>query len=229
MSSPRKRIVPSVASIRRMIARDIVVLPQPDSPTSPSVSPSAIDSVTSLTACTRATSRSIRRPCLIGKKTLRCSTSTSGRRRSSSHVHAARRLGSDFAAEPDLAGPHLAQLALLLRGEPAAVAVLGLARRRAPRAAAPRCTSRTRAGSAAGSGSPPAGPRATAAAPRSPAAARAAAVDARDRPEQAPRVGVLRVVEDLVERPLLDDPARRTSPRCGRRCRPPRRGRGSRG
>ena len=43
MSSPRKRIAPSVASIRRMIARDSVVLPQPDSPTSPSVSPSAID------------------------------------------------------------------------------------------------------------------------------------------------------------------------------------------
>ena len=31
-------------------------------------------------------------------------------------------------------------------------------------------------------------------------------VDARDRAEQAPRVGVLRVVEDLVERALLDDP-----------------------
>ena len=32
------------------------------------------------------------------------------------------------------------------------------------------------------------------------------AVDARDRPEQPPRVRVLRVVEDLVERALLDDP-----------------------
>ena len=46
----RKRIVPSVASINRMIAREIVVLPQPDSPTRPSVSPSPIDNVTSLTA-----------------------------------------------------------------------------------------------------------------------------------------------------------------------------------
>ena len=46
--------MPAVASIRRMIARDSVVLPQPDSPTSPSVSPSSIESVTSLTACTRA-------------------------------------------------------------------------------------------------------------------------------------------------------------------------------
>ena len=33
-------------------------------------------------------------------------------------------------------------------------------------------------------------------------------VDAGDRAQQPPRVGVLRVVEDLVERPLLDDPAR---------------------
>ena len=33
-------------------------------------------------------------------------------------------------------------------------------------------------------------------------------VDARDRAEQAPGVGMLGVVEDLVERPLLDDPAR---------------------
>ena len=70
-SWPRNRIDPSVESISRMIARDIVVLPQPDSPTRPSVSPSSIDRVTSLTACTRATSRSNTMPCLIGKKTLR--------------------------------------------------------------------------------------------------------------------------------------------------------------
>ena len=36
---------------------------------------------------------------------------------------------------------------------------------------------------------------------------RAVAVDPRDRTEQPPRVGVLRVVEELVERALLDDPA----------------------
>ena len=35
----------------------------------------------------------------------------------------------------------------------------------------------------------------------------AVAVDPRDRAQQAPRVGMLRVVEDLVERPLLDDAA----------------------
>ena len=68
--------MPSVASIRRMIARDMVVLPQPDSPTSPTVSPSSMLKVTSFTAWTRATSRSTMNPSLIGKKTFRCSTST---------------------------------------------------------------------------------------------------------------------------------------------------------
>jgi hypothetical protein len=33
-----------------MIARDIVVLPHPDSPTSPTVSPSSMENVTSFTA-----------------------------------------------------------------------------------------------------------------------------------------------------------------------------------
>ncbi len=77
-SSPRNLIVPSVESISRMMARDMVVFPQPDSPTSPSVSPSLMEKVTSFTACTRATSRSKRMPSLMGKKSLRWSTSTSG-------------------------------------------------------------------------------------------------------------------------------------------------------
>ena len=54
--------MPSVESISRMIARDMVVFPQPDSPTSPSVSPSLMEKVTSFTAWTRATSRSKRIP-----------------------------------------------------------------------------------------------------------------------------------------------------------------------
>ena len=69
--APRNLIVPSVESISRMIARDMVVFPQPDSPTSPSVSPSLMEKVTSFTAWTRATSRSKRIPSLIGKKSLR--------------------------------------------------------------------------------------------------------------------------------------------------------------
>ena len=41
MSCPSKRIVPAVGSSRRRISRAVVDLPQPDSPTIPSVSPSA--------------------------------------------------------------------------------------------------------------------------------------------------------------------------------------------
>jgi hypothetical protein len=50
-----------------MIVRDSVVLPQPDSPTSPSVSPSCSVNVTSSTAWTFATTRSRMIPFLIGK------------------------------------------------------------------------------------------------------------------------------------------------------------------
>ena len=76
MSTPRKLIVPPVGSSRRMSVRDSVVLPQPDSPTRPSVSPSRRCSVTSSTACTCATARSNSSPFLIGKYCLRCSAAS---------------------------------------------------------------------------------------------------------------------------------------------------------
>ena len=50
MSRPSSRTVPAVGSIRRSTARPTVVLPQPDSPTSPSVSPGPIVKLTSSTA-----------------------------------------------------------------------------------------------------------------------------------------------------------------------------------
>src|SRR5579872_385402 len=53
-----------------------VDLPQPDSPTRPSVSPVRTSRLTSSTACTRATSR-CRTPFLIGKYFLMCSARTS--------------------------------------------------------------------------------------------------------------------------------------------------------
>ena len=67
MSVPRNVIVPPVGSMSRMSVRDSVVLPQPDSPTRPSVSPSRRCSVTSSTACTWPATRSTSRPFLIGK------------------------------------------------------------------------------------------------------------------------------------------------------------------
>ena len=56
MSAPPKRIVPAVGSSSRSTARPTVVLPQPDSPTSPSVSPGMTWSETSSTAFTVAVS-----------------------------------------------------------------------------------------------------------------------------------------------------------------------------
>ena len=47
---------PAVGSIRRRMQRPVVDLPQPDSPTSPSVSPRRMSKDTSSTAWTRATS-----------------------------------------------------------------------------------------------------------------------------------------------------------------------------
>ena len=52
MSLSSNRISPSVGSIRRRIVRPSVDLPQPDSPTTPSVSPSSTVRLTPSTALT---------------------------------------------------------------------------------------------------------------------------------------------------------------------------------
>ncbi len=57
--------------------RPVVDLPQPDSPTSPSVSPALISNDTPSTAWTRATSRE-KSPPLIGKYLTRFRTLSSG-------------------------------------------------------------------------------------------------------------------------------------------------------
>ena len=66
MSSPSKTIVPDVGSSSFMIVRPSVVLPQPDSPTTPSVSPARMPSVTPSTARTCPMVRR-KKPALIGK------------------------------------------------------------------------------------------------------------------------------------------------------------------
>ncbi len=50
MSVPSSRIVPSVGSSRRRMQFPTVDLPLPDSPTSPSISPGAIENETPSTA-----------------------------------------------------------------------------------------------------------------------------------------------------------------------------------
>ena len=214
------------------MAREIVVLPQPDSPTRPERLP-LVDARTSRRSRrARGPPRGRRAcPCLIGKKILRWSTSTSAVAPSSPvgglGGHALRRL---LARQPDLAGLDLAPLALLLgrsqqrswcSGSPSS---RDLERRHLACTRSNSCGQRGRkwqpSGRSASDGGSPA------IAGRRSGRGRSTRVI---EPEQAPGVGVLRVVEDLVERALLHDAAARTSRRCGRRCRPPRRGRASRG
>ena len=77
MSRPSKRIVPAVGSSSLSISRAVVDLPQPDSPTMPSVSPRRTLSVTSSTACTSPALRE-NTPEATGKRLVSPSTSISG-------------------------------------------------------------------------------------------------------------------------------------------------------
>jgi hypothetical protein len=66
MSWPLKMILPSVGTSSLMTVRPSVVLPQPDSPTRPSVSPARSDRSTPSTAWTWPTRR-LKTPAVIGK------------------------------------------------------------------------------------------------------------------------------------------------------------------
>src|SRR5262245_20598501 len=109
MSSPSNRSVPAVGSSSRTIRRAVVDLPQPDSPTMPSVSPRLTVRLTPSTACTTPFVLE-KTPCLTGKCFVRFSTSTRGPNPArpsgyvvaltASHGHA--ELGGD-AIVPDLA------------------------------------------------------------------------------------------------------------------------------
>src|SRR5579862_7715091 len=78
-SCPSSRTAPSVGSIKRSTVRATVDLPQPLSPTRPSVSPSPTENVTLSTACTWPTVRR-NSPFLTGKYFFRLSTSSTGGR-----------------------------------------------------------------------------------------------------------------------------------------------------
>ena len=74
---PRNRMVPDVGRMSPTMARPSVVLPLPDSPTSPSVSAAASPRVMPSTACTCPTVRRNTVPRVIGKSTRRSRTSSS--------------------------------------------------------------------------------------------------------------------------------------------------------
>src|SRR5579859_2265605 len=75
MLLPSKVTVPLVAGISRKMVRPTVVLPQPDSPTRPRVSPGWMLKLTFSTACTQATTRCSKPP-RTGKYLTRFFTST---------------------------------------------------------------------------------------------------------------------------------------------------------
>src|ERR1700687_406484 len=77
MSRPSSRMVPAVGSIRRSTVRPTVDLPQPDSPTRPSVSRGAIENETPSTAKTLPPARR-RKPWWMAKWVLRSRTSSTG-------------------------------------------------------------------------------------------------------------------------------------------------------
>src|SRR5690349_6173230 len=83
MSSPLNAILPAVGSISLIAVRPSVDLPQPDSPTSPRVSPVLISRSTPSTACTCPTVR-CSTPDATGNQTFRSVIETSG----SAAVHA---------------------------------------------------------------------------------------------------------------------------------------------
>ncbi len=77
MSTSSKTICPEVMSFRRRMARPSVLLPLPDSPTSPSVSPAQMLSDTPLTACTQRLLRPMKPEPGAGKRTTRSLTFSS--------------------------------------------------------------------------------------------------------------------------------------------------------
>src|SRR5208282_4535410 len=77
MFSPLSKTLPAVGSTSRTMARPSVVLPQPLSPTSPSVSPGSRLKLTSSTAFTNSWAP-LSSPCFTGKCTFTFLTSSSG-------------------------------------------------------------------------------------------------------------------------------------------------------
>src|SRR5262245_8193476 len=77
MEPPSKRMSPAVGAMSFMIIRPVVVLPQPDSPTSPTVSPRPMSKVIPSTARTARAGPRPKRPPRTGKCFTRFLTSRS--------------------------------------------------------------------------------------------------------------------------------------------------------
>ena len=180
---PSKRIVPEVGSISRSTSRAVVDLPQPDSPTSASVSPRFSVNEMPSTARTTPTVLPSTRPLRTLKCLARSSTSSSDTHETSTSTGARM------------------QAALMAFAEQAQWRILHRAGR----------GRRTR--SADGTGSPDGRSNGAGTVPSIASRRSRVLIDLRDAAEQPQRVGMLRVVEDRRRRPRVRPRGRRTSPR----------------
>src|SRR3984957_205153 len=133
MSRPSSRMVPAVGSIRRSTVRPTVDLPQPDSPTRPSVSRGAIAKETPSTASTLPPPRP-KKPWRTVKCVLRSDTSSTGvaasvTLRASAAARSAIAVSEDLVRAP-AGGPMLRPLLRVVgKRLQAAVLRIGAARR----------------------------------------------------------------------------------------------------
>ena len=192
MSRPRNRISPEVGSSRRTMQRPSVDFPQPDSPTSPSVSPAARSRETSATARTCATARSKITAAAHRKRFLQPADGqdrlAGGSPRSCAGRPRRASVGARSSASSAKWQAH--------QVDPAKRRVGRSTRQRASAQRAARMESAARRPVAQG---------------RRPALdpdqRRVAGIERRQRGEQTSRVGMARVVEHVVDRAALDDPA----------------------
>ena len=200
---PRSCTSPAVGSIRRSTGAPSVDLPQPDSPTSPSVSPAAHvegHAVDRLAPC-----RGRRAPKSDRSRTGKCLTQRARRCEQ-------RRAHADAAPA---------------RAAPSSSATRVPARQRSRAAAAPRAGSaRRRTGSAARSGSRPAAPSRLGTMPSIAAAAPARVRERGIEPAGRACTDAAAARTARSTGACLDDLGPRTSPPLGRPSRRPRRGRG---
>ncbi len=190
ISWPSNSIVPADRSISRNSSRASVDLPQPDSPTSPSVSPAWTSRSTPSTARTLPTAR--RR--MPSERTGKCLCTSVARSSTVAALAHATRPGAARRLAPHLqrqvTGVEMARRAL--RGQRRQLVAALEAVRAARREHAARRGGARRGGrSARDRGQPP----------------RPRAVQPRDRAEQAPGVGMQRIAEHRARRALLDHAA----------------------
>ena len=167
-SAPLNQTSPELGSISRRMQRPVVDLPQPNSPTSPSVSPAPMSKLTPSTACTRSISRENTPPftakCLRRSRTDRRSAPLTARTARNG------RAPTSFRGGISRVQISMAYLQRAAKRQPGGGSSrLGTV----PEIASSRCFLR-------------------------------GAVDARDRADQALRVGVARIAEQLADRRLLD-------------------------